>query len=299
MSVWSNVCGNAQQWSRVGRALATSTLIGVASCSTEPVRDQYAEWTHYAGDERATRFSELDQINRKNVRRLEVAWAIRAGDVPPAVFDPAGHRAGDRREDGASITSRRGAPCGQCHRTQMRFEGTPIMADSALYFSTPHNRVIATHPGTGRVLWTYDPGIEPTQFFAEGLTSRGVAIWRDSHNGSARCGSRIFLTTVDARLIAIDTKRGTPCTDFGNHGTISLREGISFDGNPAGPGHYSVTSPLAVIGDLVIVGSSVASGDRRDAASGKVCAYDVRTGAIRWTFDPRARRQNRLTVPVP
>ncbi|HEY0527386.1 MAG TPA: PQQ-binding-like beta-propeller repeat protein, partial [Gemmatimonadaceae bacterium] len=49
---------------------------------------------------------------------------------------------------------------------------------------------------------------------------------------------------------------------------------------------YEVTSPPAIVGDLVIVGSGVADNNRTDAASGEVRAYEARTGALRWTWDP-------------
>src|SRR2546422_7934767 len=50
-----------------------------------------------------------------------------------------------------------------------------------------------------------------------------------------------------------------------------------------------VTSPPAVVGDLVIVGSSVADNHRTNAPNGVVRAYDARTGRQRWSWHPIAR----------
>jgi quinoprotein glucose dehydrogenase len=52
---------------------------------------------------------------------------------------------------------------------------------------------------------------------------------------------------------------------------------------------YQLTSPPAVIRDLLITGSSVADNNRVNAASGEVRAFDARTGALRWTWDPVPR----------
>src|SRR5438876_6947946 len=60
---------------------------------------------------------------------------------------------------------------------------------------------------------------------------------------------------------------------------------------PAGiPREYGVTSPPIVVRDLVIVGSAVADNHRTDAPEGVIRAFDVRSGALRWSFDPVPRR---------
>src|SRR5580704_16386223 len=71
------------------------------------------------------------------------------------------------------------------------FETTPILVDGTLFFTTPFNRVIALDP--------------------------------ESVKG-APCRRRIFETTLDARLVALDAASGTPCADFGNRGQLSLRD---------------------------------------------------------------------------
>jgi quinoprotein glucose dehydrogenase len=117
--------------------------------------------------------------------------------------------------------------------------------------------------------------------------NRGVAYWRDERGASGPCARRVFLATLDARLFALDAATGSPCADFGAGGHVDLRTGVA-------PLHddweYNVTSPGTVVGDVIVVGSSIADVLRPDAPPGDVRAFDVRSGALRWTFHtiPRA-----------
>ncbi len=96
------------------------------------------------------------------------------------------------------------------------------------------------------------------------------------------CTSRIFFGTVDARLLALDAATGQPCGDFGEHGTVRLDVGVG----RVQEGQYGVTSPPAVIGDVVVVGSSIGDNRRVDMEHGTVRGFDVRTGRELWSFDP-------------
>jgi quinoprotein glucose dehydrogenase len=93
--------------------------------------------------------------------------------------------------------------------------------------------------------------------------SRGVSTWVDPTTRPGELGHRtIFLGTIDARLIALDAATGQPRQAFGNGGSIDLTVGAEpYGGNPYSArvlvGEYNVTSPPAVIGDLVIVGSAI------------------------------------------
>ena len=91
--------------------------------------------------------------------------------------------------------------------------------------STPFNRVIALDPGTGEELWTFDPEVDFSRSYSEMFTSRGVSAW-SGPAGDGACRSRVFLGTLDARLIALDADTGLPCTDFGKKGTVDLSAGI-------------------------------------------------------------------------
>ena len=99
------------------------------------------------------------------------------------------------------------------------------------------------------------------------------------------------MAPVDARLIALDARTGAPCADFGAHGEVHLDQNVV--NAPDYHGEYAVTSPPAVVGHLVIVGSAVADGHRALAPSGVVRAYDARTGVLVWSWDPIARDSTR------
>src|SRR5436190_3665279 len=152
-------------------------------------------------------------------------------------------------------------------------EVTPLMINNTLYLSTPLGRIVALDPVTGAVKWQYDAKVPPHAGFGD-FTNRGVSFW----NG------RIYLATTDARLIAVDANTGAPISEFGANGTVDLRKGLR--NAPFELEEYEVTSPPAVVNDLLIVGSAVADNNRPDAASGEVRAYDARTGQLKWTWDP-------------
>jgi quinoprotein glucose dehydrogenase len=161
---------------------------------------------------------------------------------------------------------------------------TPIVVDNVMYISTPLGKVMALDPVTGRELWRYDARVNPKGGYGD-FANRGVATWVDSTlKPGAPCRRRIYLTTVDARLISLDASSGYPCVAFGVEGTIGLREGLRI--LPAFPSAYQVTSPPLVVNDLVVTGSSIADNSRPAPASGEVRAFDARTGTLRWTWHP-------------
>src|SRR5439155_14489767 len=95
---------------------------------------------------------------------------------------------------------------------------------------------------------------------------------------------RIYLNTIDARIIALDSRAGTLCRDFGDSGTVRLRRGLRT--GPYYQEEYELTSPPAVISGMIVTGSATADNTRSNGASGEVRAYDARSGALKWTFDP-------------
>jgi quinoprotein glucose dehydrogenase len=219
------------------------------------------EWPAYGYDGGGSRASAATQINRENVKNLKQAWIYRTGEET---------QGGDLFKKSA-------------------FETTPILVDGVLYLSTPFSRVIALDPQTGRELWRYDPKIDLSINYAE-VTSRGVATWLDTTqtNSDKKPDRRIFFATIDARLIALDAKTGALIESFGERGQIDL----SRDVGSVTRGYYQVTSPPAVIKDLVIVGSSIGDNRRVDTERGIVRAYEARTGKLRWSWDPIPRQQD-------
>ena len=116
------------------------------------------------------------------------------------------------------------------------------------------------------------------------MTSRGVSTWLDAAAEPGRaCRRRIFIGTIDARLIALDAVTGVPCADFGRSGEVNLADGITVGRDCA---CYQVTSPPAIVNGLVVVGSTIGDNRAVEVERGVVRAYDARSGALRWTWDP-------------
>jgi quinoprotein glucose dehydrogenase len=213
-----------------------------------------AGWPNYGNDAGGNRFSPLSQVNRENVAQLKVAWKYRTGVL---------EQLGDLKE----------------HAT---FEVTPILVDGRLYLSTPLDQVIALEPDTGKKIWEFDPKIDRTMDFSE-VTSRGVSAWKDaSAKPGQACGLRIFIGTIDARLIALDGATGKPCADFGVDGQVDLKKDVSM----RDLGQYQVTSAPAIAGDVVITGSSIGDNRAVELERGIVRGFDARSGKQRWSWDP-------------
>src|SRR5262249_32977085 len=143
---------------------------------------------------------------------------------------------------------------------------------------------------TGTKRWEYDPGVNLDQNYSE-ISSRGVSAWRDARTkAGAPCCLRIFIGTLDARLIAIDGNTGQVCPDFGSKGVVDLNQNAATQ--TVWTGGYQVTSPPAIYRNLVIVGSSIADNWRVDTGRGIVRGFDARSGKLRWTWDPIPWAQN-------
>jgi len=213
-------------------------------------------WSQYGGDPGGHRFSKLTQINTENASELSVAWMYQTGDLknrPKAM-----------------------------HRSAT--EATPLLVEGSLIFCTPFNEVIALNPGNGDELWRFDPQTNLDQAPANQFVCRGVAYWRDPA-GIEACSRRILMGTNDARIIAIDATDGKRCSAFGENGEVRIDPGMELWWQ----GEFQITSPPVVAGDTVIVGSAIGDNARVEAPAGSVRAFDVRTGAAKWEFDPIPR----------
>lgn len=247
-------------------ALCPALFALALSCvCVHPLAAQAAgEWPAYGRDPGGSRFSPLVQIDTANVSTLTRAWEFRTGE------------AGVKIEDGAPPS----------------LEVTPLMVDGLLFLSTPFGRVIALHPGTGEERWRFDAEVDIERGYGD-FTSRGVSYWVDTAAAApSTCARRIFVATIDARLIALDAATGERCEGFGRNGSVNLRRGLRIA--PFEFQAYQQTSPPLVIGDLLVLGSAIADNSRVDPASGEVRAFDARTGELRWSFDPIPQRPNPL-----
>ncbi|HEX5758917.1 MAG TPA: PQQ-binding-like beta-propeller repeat protein, partial [Thermoanaerobaculia bacterium] len=210
------------------------------------------EWPAYGNDPGGSRYSQLAQIDRGNVGRLRAAWTFRTGALEPATELNA----------------------------KAAFESTPIVVGGTLYVTSPFDQVFALDPVSGAERWRFDPGIDRQGSYSE-VTSRGVAVWRGGGEGGA-CAARVLLGTLDARLVALDAASGRRCADFGRDGEVDLTAEVELKL----AGDYQVTSAPTVVGDLVVVGSSIGDNGRYDKERGVVRAFDVRSGRLRWSWDP-------------
>src|SRR5579871_5003955 len=208
---------------------------------------QDGSWAYYGQDAGGSRYSSLKQINTRNAARLKVAWTSQTGELEKYK--------GTRAKEKAA------------------FECTPVLVGRTLYVSTPSDRVLALDAATGRQQWVYDPEVNLLIDHSE-ISNRGVAVWPA---GGVRAG-RIFIGTIDGRLIGLDAATGHPAAGFGNNGAVDLTTGLGKD--------IAETSPPLVVGDLVVVGSSLGDNQRFDYPPGVVRAYDVHTGGLKWSWNP-------------
>ena len=166
---------------------------------------------------------------------------------------------------------------------------TPLQIGSSLYFCTANNQVIALDADNGGERWRYNPHVREAAY---GRSCRGVA-YHASAGATGECAASIYVSTHDARLIAVDAATGKPCAAFGQGGTVDLSAQMGDSSS-----HYLyASSPPIVVGDIVIVGNCVFDGQQVGEPAGVVRAYDARTGAFVWAWD--SGRPGINTAPPP
>lgn len=211
------------------------------------------EWLAHAGTNAALRWSPLAQIDRENARRLRVAWRWRSPDDA-------------LREVGVAASQ------------SFRHAPTPLKIGDTLYTSTSLSQAAAIDAATGVTKWLFDPrvyefGSHPAN---NGWNHRGVGYWREGDD------ERIILLTKYAVMIALDARTGRPIPGFGDGGRVDLTHGLR---RPVARSDYDTESPPLIVGDIVVVGSSVWDWwARSPSPPGDVRGFDVRTGRLVWTF---------------
>ena len=236
------------------KALRSSLLLllilgSVLGCGKENAeKDDYRGWRTYAGTKNAMRYSANDQITKKNVSQLKMAWSYSSGD-----------------KDSLNRSQN------QCN---------PIVIDGILYGTSPRMKLLALEADTGREVWVFDPASEDQDVKDEPLryykVNRGVSFW-ESSDGSDR---RIFFN-VGHKIYAIDATSGRPVRSFGQGGYIDLSQDLDRDFRGIQPFIVS-TSPPIIFENLLITGSRVS--ETADAAPGHIRAYDADTGKREWIF---------------
>lgn len=199
------------------RAASVLVLL-VIMCSGQAAFGQ-TDWPYVGGDQGGMRYSALDQINRANVKSLEVAWIFQTGKHNLAF-------------EGGTW------PSMQC---------TPVVVDGVMYLTSADTQVIALDAAAGTELWRFNPQRKQDAY----LSNRGVAYWSDRQQGETK---RILFAIPDGKLFSLDAHTGKPDPAFGKGGAVDLREGINGDLSKL---VYGATSAPAIYEDLVIVGFSV------------------------------------------
>ena len=229
-------------------------LIMMLLWTTTPVAGQSGatngEWRSWGADGGTTHYSSLDQINKDNVKDLQIAWRWKTENFGP--------------------------------RIDFNYRATPLMIGGVLYTTAGSRRdVVAIDATTGETLWMfrYDEGSRGQRAPNRGPSGRGVAYWTDG-----RGDERIFYVSLGYRLLALNAQTGRPIPGFGRDGVIDLFEGLEQE-KPVQEGDLALTSPPAVVGDVVVVGAALrASAPSQEFIAGFPRGFDVRTGRRLWTF---------------
>ena len=208
-------------------------------------RGSTGDWMYHGGDPGSTKYAPLDQITPENVASLRIAWRR------PAV--------------GPELTADHPKLA-----VPRNFRATPLKVDGMLFASNAIGLAEAIEPESGRTVWTQE--VAPGDLEGPGA-SRTLAYWRGDG------GARVFAVR-GAYLYALDPRNGKPVATFGTGGRVNLVAGLA-----AATFRWSAPGPL-VVRDVVIIGGQgwTDEGTQEHIPPGDVRAYDVRSGALRWTF---------------
>lgn len=136
-------------------------------------------------------------------------------------------------------------------------EATPVVVDGVLYVSHAWSKVTAWDAATGKKLWSYDPKVpgETAVNACCDVVNRGVAVW----------GDKVFVGTIDGRLVALDRKTGA-----------EIWSKVTVDQSKP----YTITGAPRVVKDMVLIGN----GGAEFGVRGYITAYDADSGNEKWRF---------------
>jgi glucose dehydrogenase len=143
---------------------------------------------------------------------------------------------------------------------------SPLIVGRTLYAYTPTQKVIALDAETGKLMWSFDSGVSSTQ------PARGLTWWTDNSE------SRLFAGVANF-LYALDPRDGKPIKSFGDDGRVDLRKNLRGDYREQS---IALTTPGIIYKNLIIVGGR--NPETHPAPPGDIRAFDVHTGALRWSF---------------
>jgi quinoprotein glucose dehydrogenase len=237
---------------RVAVVLKSFSLVMVLLWTTMAASGQSGaangEWRYYGGDAGDTRYSPLDQINKENVRNLQIVWRWKTDNFGS--------------------------------RPDFNLEATPLMVGGVLYTTAGWRRdVVAIDGATGETLWMFrrEEGIRGDRAPVRATAGRGVAYWTDGNE------ARILHVTPGYHLVALDARTGRPVQSFGQDGVVDLFQEL--DQPIPEPGQIGWNSPPIVVRDVVVVGAAhQALAPSKAFVAGHVRGFDVRTGRRVWIF---------------
>lgn len=134
-------------------------------------------------------------------------------------------------------------------------ETSPIVVNGVMYVTTAFNHVYALDARTGEQIWHHKHNLGPVHITCCGKNNRGVAVK----------GDRVFMGTLDSKLVALDAKTGKQLWE-----TQIAEPELG----------YSETMAPTVVDDMVLIGTNGGEYGIR----GFVKAFDVKTGELKWTF---------------
>ena len=139
---------------------------------------------------------------------------------------------------------------------QESMETSPIVANGIMYITTSFDHVYAVNARTGEQIWEYVQKLGPINIYCCGPNNRGVAAY----------GDKVYLATLDSKLVALDAKTGKPAWE------IQIADPTL--------GYSETMAPTPVDGKILIGTNGGEYGIR-----GFVRAYDAETGKLLWNFD--------------
>jgi quinoprotein glucose dehydrogenase len=230
--------------------IATLAVWNASLLGQDRAHNKPGEWTTYGGDLASSRYSPLDQIEKDDFSKLEVAWRFKTDSLGP--------------------------------RPEFNFQSTPLMVDGIVYTTGGSRRaVVALDAATGEMIWMHSENegkrgeAAPRQ-----LSGRGLAYWTDGREG------RIVYVTPGYRMVALDAKTGVPVAGFGTKGVVDLKleddQVIDLT-----TGEMGLHATPIIAKDVIVVGAAhLAGGTPRSKTheKGFIRGYDARTGKRLWIF---------------
>ncbi len=224
------------------RMLCSSVLAVLALLGASP----------FAGADEAARASHADVTTQRllNAASEPAQWMTYNGTYREQRFS-------DLKQINSENVKQLGLAWFADYDTNLLQQGTPLYIDGTLYVSTAWSKVYAFDARTGKQLWQFDPKT-PTDWAVNvccGIVNRGIAAF----------DGKIYVGTLDGRLIAIDARTGKQVWSV-----------MTFDKTQ----RYSLTGPPRIVKERVLIGSAGADFGVR----GYLAAYDARTGKPVWRF---------------